>query len=69
MLREVEERLAHAEVLQETKPEAARQMWQAIVELYGDKPLVAEAVEKARKALSTAPSAKPSPTAPKGNGP
>jgi serine/threonine-protein kinase len=69
MLREVEERLAHAEILQETKPEAARQMWQAIVELYGDKPLVAEGVEKARKALSATPSAKPSPAAPKGNGP
>jgi hypothetical protein len=55
----VESRLQRAAELATTDPAAARTMWQAVVELYGDKPWAAEAVQRARTALSQSESPAP----------
>jgi serine/threonine-protein kinase len=48
---EVEDRLRRAEQFRHSDLPTARLMWQALVELYQDKPWAAEAVAKARQAL------------------
>ncbi len=48
---EVEERLRKAEEIRQENPAAARSILKGIIELYGDKPWAAEAVEKARAIL------------------
>ena len=51
----VVKRLDRADQLARTHPKTARQMRQAVVELYGDKPWAAEAVARARAALLEEP--------------
>ncbi len=53
------ERLGAADALRQRDPEAARAMYRAVVELYGDKPWAADAVRRAREALAEKPSPKP----------
>ena len=53
------QRLAAADTLRHTAPERARAMYQAVVELYADKPWAAEAVDRARKALENSSSRQP----------
>lgn len=57
---EVAARLAAAERLYGDDPEAARSMWQAVIDLYGDKPWAASLIVAAQEALKTHPAAKPS---------
>ena len=47
----LDQRLQQAAALQAENPAAARAIWKAVIELYGDKPWAAERVERARKAL------------------
>jgi serine/threonine protein kinase len=47
----IQTRLETAEQLATDEPEAARKIWQAIIELYQDKPWAAESVERARSRL------------------
>jgi eukaryotic-like serine/threonine-protein kinase len=47
----IQERLKAADELREEKPERARTMYRAIIDLYGDKPWAANAVGHAREAL------------------
>ena len=53
------EHLAAADAMRQSEPERARAMYQAVIELYGDKPWAAEAVGRARKALAKKPSQGP----------
>jgi serine/threonine-protein kinase len=48
------ERLDHADALQATEPDTARQIRQAVIQLYREKPWAAEFVERAKKALDAA---------------
>ncbi len=52
----IDERLAKAAALAPNDPEAARSIWQAIIELYAEKPWAAEKVAIARQALGEASS-------------
>jgi serine/threonine-protein kinase len=58
-LKLLRERLGTAAALRPRDPEAARAMYRAVVELYGDKPWAADAVRRAREALAEKPSPKP----------
>lgn len=44
--------LNQAEMIAEKDPKTARRMWEATIELYGDKPWAAEPVARARRALA-----------------
>jgi eukaryotic-like serine/threonine-protein kinase len=48
-------RLDAADALRTIKPEQARAIYQAVIELYGDKPWAADMVRRARKALDQKP--------------
>ncbi|MEX0711930.1 MAG: serine/threonine-protein kinase [Pirellulales bacterium] len=51
-LDDLERQLKRADQLADAKPEAARAMWQAVIELYGDKPWASEAVRRAADSLA-----------------
>ena len=53
------ERLDLAEELSKSDPEAARQMRQAVIDLYQDKPWAAEVIEQAQAALAAQPENEP----------
>jgi serine/threonine-protein kinase len=52
----LEERLQTAEELSTTQPEEARRIYEAIIELYGEKPWASEPVTRARESLKNLPS-------------
>ncbi len=52
----IDENLKRAEGLRQTSPQEAREIWQSIITLYGDKPWGAESVARAKAALATVPS-------------
>lgn len=49
----VEDRLDRADRLRQAEPDRARAMYRAVLELYGEKPWAAAAVDRARNALTT----------------
>jgi hypothetical protein len=55
----VEDRLDRAERLRQTDPQRARAMWQAVVELYAEKPWAADAVRRARESLAESAESEP----------
>ncbi|MCC9606402.1 protein kinase [Blastopirellula sp. JC732] len=61
-LAEIGARLAAADKLAEDEPEQARQIYQGLINLYGDKPWAWEAMEKAQAALEKLPEPKPAET-------
>ena len=52
-LKQIQERLVAADKIRKKDPVAARAIWQAIVEFYGDRAWAHDAVERAQKALAT----------------
>ncbi|HTQ38421.1 MAG TPA: serine/threonine-protein kinase [Pirellulales bacterium] len=50
----IDANLQRAEQLRQTSPEQARNIWQSIITLYGDKPWAAESIAKAKAALEQA---------------
>ncbi len=55
----LQDRLNAADAVRKSEPEQARAMYQAVVELYRDKPWAADTVRHARKALKTLPQTPP----------
>jgi hypothetical protein len=51
-LEDIERQLNRADQLADGEPEAARAMWQAVIELYGEKPWASEAVRRAEDSLA-----------------
>ena len=49
------EHLAAADAMRQSEPGRARAMYQAVIELYGDKPWAAEPVGRARQAMEKKP--------------
>ncbi len=52
----IDENLKRAEGTATNVAQQAREIWQSIITLYGDKPWVADSVAKAKAALETVPS-------------
>ncbi len=55
------DRLDVADKVSKTDPQRARHMWQAVIELYSEKPWAVDAVDRARKGLASVPEPSASP--------